>query len=77
MACCEQHDVMFSIDCGWCGATHLLPESNIESKHLTSQGIVGYVKCPAGHLMVHLFRDSYPSPPPPAIVVAIQQRRSG
>ncbi len=56
---------MFIINCQQCDTTYLLSDSVVESRHATSSGIIGYVKCPEGHRMVQILPDAYPKPPPP------------
>lgn len=61
---------MFIINCDPCDSTYLLSDSVVESRHSTSKGMIGYVKCPEGHRMVDVLPDGYPKPPPPAVVLA-------
>ena len=46
---------MFIVDCPTCDQRHLLSNHHIESLHKTSHGIVGYVRCAAGHVVLHQF----------------------
>lgn len=58
--------------CRHCEALQLIPESHIESKHRTSDGLVGYVRCAIGHLVIHQFAEAYQKPEPPASVIALR-----
>lgn len=57
---------MFIIQCPQCDAQHLVTNTHIQSTHSTSEGIVGYVRCAAGHTVMHRFPAAYPKPPRPA-----------
>ena len=62
----------FILYCRHCEAQQLIPHSNVESKHRTSEGVVGYVRCGFGHLVIHQFAAAYPKPKPPASVIALR-----
>ncbi len=51
-----------------------MPASRIESVHRSAEGLIGYVRCPAGHLVIHRFPESYPKPAPPASVIELRER---
>ncbi len=42
--------------------------------HRTSEGLIGYVRCAAGHTVLHKFAPAYPNPKPPASVIALRER---
>ena len=63
---------MIVANCGLCETTYLLSESVVESRHVTSNGIIAYVKCPEGHRAVHVLPDAYPKPMPPPVVLALR-----
>lgn len=63
---------MFIINCSQCEAQHLATNAHILSVHRTSEGMVGYVRCASGHIVMHRFADPYPKPKPPASVIALQ-----
>lgn len=65
---------MLIIHCGKCAAPHLGLGTSIESMHRSAEGLVGYVRCPAGHLVIHHFDEAYPKPDPPASVIALRAR---
>lgn len=64
---------MFIINCPHCDAQQLVTPTHIQSIHRTSEGMVGYVLCAGGHTIVHSFADAYPTPEPPASVIALRQ----
>jgi len=49
-----------------------VPNKFIKSVHRTSEGMVGYVRCAAGHTVLHKFEGAYPKPKPPASVIAMR-----
>ena len=64
---------MFHIECTECEGLCLVTNRHIQSIHSTSEGMIGYVKCPSGHTVIHRFAEAYPKPKPPVSVVALQQ----
>lgn len=60
--------------CRTCAVEHAIEDTRTESTHRSAEGLVGYVRCPQGHLTIHLFAEAYPKPPPPASVVALRAR---
>ncbi len=62
------------IFCGNCGAQHVVDNTRIESVHRSAEGLVGYVRCLAGHLVIHQLAEAYPKPKPPASVLEIRAR---
>lgn len=68
------HGAMVIIHCPTCDAQHLVANDHIMSKHRTSDGVVGYVRCAAGHTLIHQFTEAYPKPKPPASVIALRQQ---
>lgn len=67
---------MFIINCPTCEAQQLVTNKNIESVHRTSEGMVGYVRCPGGHTVLHQFAMAYPKPKPPAAVLALREAQA-
>lgn len=65
---------MVIINCRACRTSHLLSETRTESVHRSAEGLVGYVRCPAGHWVIHHFAEAYPKPDPPASVLALRAR---
>jgi len=68
-----QRDV-FIVHCPKCEAKHLASSSSIESTHRTADGLVGYIRCVAGHLVIHQLTEAYPKPKPPPSVIALRAR---
>ena len=68
----EDNDLMY---CRTCAAEQLLTDARIESTHRSAEGLVGYLRCSAGHLVVHQFAEAYPKPQPPASVLALRAHR--
>jgi len=64
---------MFIIQCPVCDQQHLVTNRHIKSIHRTSEGMVGYVRCAAGHTVLHKFEEAYPKPKPPASVIAMRE----
>ena len=55
---------MFDIHCHVCQQRYLVGTRSITSLHDTSNGPVAYVRCPAGHHVVHEFRAGATEPRP-------------
>lgn len=79
-----QHAGSFTAYCRICASDQLLGATAIDSKHQSAEGIVGYVRCPGGHLVIHRFAAAYVTPEPPASVIELrallaaqQERESG
>lgn len=69
---------MFIIDCPKCEKQQLVTNKSIVSVHRTSEGMVGYVRCPSGgHVILHRFEEAYPNPKPPASVIALREAQRG
>jgi len=49
-------------------------KTRIESIHRSAEGLVGYVRCALGHLVIHQLPEAYPKPKPPASVIALRRR---
>lgn len=67
---------MFILQCPECDAQHLVTNTHILSMHRTSEGFIGYVRCAAGHTVMHRFADAYPKPKPPASVIALRRAQA-
>lgn len=65
---------MISVYCRKCETTYLAAADSIDSTHRTAEGLVGYVLCGAGHLVIHQFAEAYPKPKPPVSVLALRAR---
>lgn len=63
-----------AVHCPKCATTHLVAEASIESVHRSADGLVGYVRCSAGHMLVHPLAEAYAKPKPPPSVIAFRDR---
>lgn len=75
---CEQahNRYMFLINCPHCTERQLASSVQIQSIHRTSEGMLGYVRCTGGHVVLHRFETAYPKPKPPASVIALRNRQA-
>ncbi len=62
------------VHCRKCAADYLITETRIESTHRSAEGLIGYLRCVAGHLSIHQFAEAYPKPAPPPSVIARRSR---
>lgn len=65
---------MLIIHCRSCPEPRLGLATRIESMHRSAEGLVGYVRCPAGHLVVHQFDDVDAEPKAPPSLLELRPR---
>ena len=61
-----------SVTCQRCAADFTVTWADFESVHRSADGLVGYVRCAASHLVVASLPKAYAWPPPPASVLALR-----
>ncbi len=62
------------IHCRRCAAHYLVPKARIESMDQSTERLVGYVRCTAGHLVIHQFTEAYPKRETPASTAAFRSQ---
>jgi|GEM_PF-3489128 len=70
----ETQALAATVWCRSCNVAHRASELPVESVHRSAEGLVSYVRCPSGRVLIYPLAEAYPKPKPPAAVLALRAR---